>query len=300
MWKITDTRGKFTTTKLLGLAAGTILLTISTSTVYAQPNPSVVCNQGGDLQARIDNAPEGATIFFGGGTCEGPFTIRGKSVNLRGFSSGGTLSAPGGHCVLNIEFAHAEISRLEIDATGAEGGICVHSGTANIHDTEIKNSDGTGIFLFIGASAFITDNIIENSGGVGIQLDGGVHALIENNVIRDNLAAGIFVRINSGAHISNNVIDNNEHNGVGVVESSSAQITANMITGNGISGVSVERNSSVEMPGFVPESENFIEGNGFYGLHCDQSGSLNVHVPQHFGTGNNPGNELIDFRCHKN
>jgi hypothetical protein len=39
-------------------------------------------------------------------------------LHLRGFSSGGTLSAPSGSdCVVCVRFAHAKFTRLNIDAT---------------------------------------------------------------------------------------------------------------------------------------------------------------------------------------
>ena len=314
---------------LTGAAVVTVAaIGLSTSAAQSQETgpswQSFVCEAGGgNLQRHLDTAHEGETIFFGTDCDGGPYQISGRSVNLRGFSGQrATLSAAGGgDCVLIIENAHVDLSRFDVDATGADDGICVlGGGTVRTTDIEVRNAVGSGIvvrnggsgtitqsrildnggpgvFVFIGGTAAIHDNVIEDNGNVGIQLDGGAHAIITDNQIRRNGAAGIFARMNSGAQIQGNVIEDNTHSGIGVVESGSAQISDNEITGNGISGISVDRNASVLLPAWAGGA-NLIQGNAHYGLLCGESGSLEVAVAQNYGTGNAPGNEQIDPGCH--
>ncbi len=101
------------------------LITAPASTVHAQAFPSFNCDAPeANLQTKIDHAPDGATIFFGGNCDDGPYIISRKNINLRGFSSGGTLSAPAGsESVVSVFFAHARLSRLEINGTDAFNGI---------------------------------------------------------------------------------------------------------------------------------------------------------------------------------
>jgi parallel beta-helix repeat protein len=250
----------------------------SASTVHAQSFQSVICDSGNDLQKQIDTAHDGATIFFGDGICEGPYVISGRDVNLRGFSSGGTLSAPDGSaCVLSIEFARVNISRLEIDATGADNGICVGiGGTVRIFEnTEVKNAGGAGISLGSGASALIHEDTIIEDNGVGVVLFSGAHASIEESQIKNNDGDGIFVE-----------------------GSASAVLSRNEITGNRFAGVLVDVNSTIYL-----NEMNTIEDNSI-GVRCGISGALVVHDEQDFGDGN-PGpdpepapNVLADTGCH--
>ncbi len=230
------------------------LITAPASTVHAQAFPSFNCDApGADLQTVIDNAPNGATIFFGGNCDDGPYIISRKNINLRGFSSGGTLSAPNGGGVVAIFFAHVELSRLDIEADGADNGVQVTGGSVEIVDVDIHHSSGVGVFLRNNSTAFIFDSHIRDSDDVGIS-------------VTDSSSADI-----------------------GAVGSPAA---SQMITGNGGAGVFVDVNSSVTL------RKNFIEGNDGYGVACGFSGALTVEDVQDFGTGNVPGNALVDAACH--
>ena len=267
--------------KLLGLVIGAALFAMPVSPLHAEAFPSVVCGARNNLQHRIDAAPDGATIFFGDGTCEGPYIISGKDVNLRGFvSADATLSAPpGSFCVLFIEAARVKITRADIDADGADNGICVSTGgTAQISEgTTIRNAGGAGIFLFNGGSALIrggpdVENIIEYN-GAGIKLDSGAHALIEHSQINNNNEDGIIVQFSSSAVLANLTITGNE------------------------TGVLVDTNSSVGL--FSDPDESFIQGNTTSGVVCGFSGVLEIG-DQNFGTGNGTGaadNVVVDPAC---
>ena len=258
------------------------LITAPASTVHAQASPNFNCDApGANLQTKIDSAADGATIFFGGTCDDGPYSISGKDLNLRGFSSGGTLSASGGSsCVLIIEFARVKISRLDIDATGTDHGICVSSGgVAHIFDnTEIRNSNNIGIFLLNGASAAIRESTIKDSNNVGIVLSSGANLFVEHSEIRDNGTQGILV-----------------------AGSASAELAANEITGNGDVGIQVDVNSTINLnEAFFEDDPDFgvIENNSGGGVRCGISGALIVGAVQNFGTGNAGDNTVLETGCH--
>jgi hypothetical protein len=288
---------------------------------YADAVPSFNCDgPGANLQTKIDGVADGATIFFGGNCDDGPYRITGKDVSLRGFSSGGTLSAAeGGECVVEVSFAHVNFSRLAIDAAGTQAGICVHFGSVEIDGTDsltIANSQGNGItalggsivvvrdtyivdnaahgiLLATGSSAEIAGNRIEDSGDIGINLDTGSHAFIAGNDITHSGTSGIWVQINSGAEILGNYVAHSGDHGIGVVSSGSARLSGeNTIENNAVAGVTVDRNGSVRLSGV-----NLIQANNF-GLLCGESGSLEQSFVQDFGTGNTIDDTNAAPGCH--
>ncbi len=293
------------------------------STVHAQAFPSFNCDApGANLQTKIDGAPYGATIFFGGNCDDGPYFINaGQNLHLRGFSSGGTLSAPGGgNCVVCVRFAHVKFTRLDIDATGANAGISVKGGTAEIFDVNI---DATGTFAGIrvfggtvdiagdtnidAANAFAgihieggevrigPDTNIDATGATGaengISVNGGTVSIFKA-VIRNAAGVGIHVRNSSSANISESRIEDGDGDGIVIISSSSADISANMITGNGGDGVSITFHSSVSLG-----DANTIEGNTAFGVRCGVSGALVVFAVQDFTGGNTGGNAFVDPAC---
>ncbi len=198
------------------------LITAPASTVHAQAFPSFNCDApGANLQTMIDHAPDGATIFFGGNCDDGPYIISRKNINLRGFSSGGTLSAPAGsENVVALFFAHARLSRLEIDGTGAFNGIEVTGSTLETDDVLVRDSNDVGIQLRNNSTAFIFNSRIKDNGTNGIAVtdsssaDIGTTGPEESQFITGNVVAGVLVDVNSSVTLRENFI---EGNGVGVV-----------------------------------------------------------------------------------
>ena len=300
-----------------------VLFALAASPLQAQGvgrlTMAVDCDKGESIQAAVNKSREGTTINLSG-ACKEHVDIDKDRISLIGKPGAKLTSTSDLFSVIAIRGRRVELRNFEIDAVGVANGIHLNGGSwAIIADNEIKNSienaitvrDGSfgdinnnvivdnagfGVFLFIGASANIVGNTIKNSGGVGIAPSAGSHALIFDNKIRDNGAAAVWIGGQSGATINYNTIEGNAW-GIGVVESGSALITGNTITGNGGAGVSVERNASVEMPSYTGGA-NLLEGNGWYGLLCGKSGSL-IGVPQDFGAGNHPADELIDPGCDK-
>ncbi len=208
MWKFST---KIGATALCAAA----LFTVSATPLYAQAFPSFNCDApGADLQAKIDHAPNGATIFFGGNCDDGPYIIgRGKNLHLRGFSSGGTLSAPdGSFAVVAIFFAHVTLSRLEIDGTGAFNGIEVTGSTLETEDVYVHHSTAVGIQLRNNSTAFIFDSRIEDNGNNGIAVTDSSSADIGTfgSMITGNGGAGVLVDVNSSVTLRENFIDDND------------------------------------------------------------------------------------------
>ncbi|HSF96171.1 MAG TPA: right-handed parallel beta-helix repeat-containing protein [Thermohalobaculum sp.] len=242
---------------------------LSILAAHAGSNQSVVCESGNDLQKQIDSASDGATLFFGEKCDGGPYFVSGKDINLRGFSSGAVMSAPGdNNCVLSIEFARVEISRVDIDASGAAHGICIGIGSSVriFGNTVVRDAGSIGIALGHGASALIEDNtLVEGASEAGIDLLSGAHALIWGGSQIRNNGAGIVI---SGA--------------------ASAAVEDVELTGNSGAGVRVDLNSALELAG-----ETLIEENDA-GVVCGESGALLVLGSPgdiDFGSGNPGGGD---------
>ncbi len=215
---------------MLGFVAlfASALITAPASTVHAQAFPSFSCDApGANLQTMIDHAADGATIFFGGNCDDGPYIISRKNINLRGFSSGGTLSAPEGFAVVALFFAHARLSRLEINGTGAFNGIEVTGSTLETDDVLVRDSTAVGIQLRNNSTAFIFNSLIEDSGNVGIAVtdsssaDIGTTGPEESQSITGNVW-GVLVDANSSITLRKNFIYNND---TGVVCGPSGALT---------------------------------------------------------------------------
>ena len=279
----------------------------------------VDCDKGDSIQETIKKSWEHTTIEVFG-TCNEHVDIDKDRIRLIG-RPGAKLSAPSGlSSVISIRGRIVEVKDFEIDADGVWNGILVlGGGYAMINGNEIRNTSGDGIMvrdgsvadiydnkilrstymgvsLYVGASANIVGNTIEESGNVGIIFGGSEASIIDNKII-NNGAGGIWIGGNSSASINSNIIEGNTHSGVGVVESGSADLAGNTIRGNGLAGVSVERNSSITMPPWAGGA-NLIEGNNYHGILCGNSGSM-IGIPQNFGSGNTPADELIDPGCDK-
>ncbi len=220
------------------------LITAPASTVHAQAFPNFNCNgPGANLQTKIDGAPDGATIFFGGNCDDGPYIIFRKNINLRGFSSGGTLSVPAcseSYAVVAVFFAHVGISRLDIDAADAFNGIEVTGGSVDVVDVEIVGASAAGIQLRNNSTASISDSDIIDNPGNGIALEnsssadiGAVGSPAASQMITGNGGAGVLVDANSSVNLRANFI---QDNGVGVVCGISGALTVeaeqNFGTGN--------------------------------------------------------------------
>ncbi len=227
------------------------------STVHAQAFPSFNCDApGANLQTMIDHAVDVTTIFFGGNCDDGPYVISRKNVNLRGFSSGGTLSAPNGGSVVAIFFAHVGLSRLDIDADGADNGVEVTGGTVEIVDVDIDDSDGVGVFLRNNAAAAIFDSRIRDSNDVGISVTDSSSADIGTfgSMITGNGGAGVLVDVNSSVTLRENLI---EGNGDGVVCGFSGALTVEEIQNfaGGNTGVNADVDAACHLREFVDDPD---------------------------------------------
>ena len=276
--------------KRLGIIAclAAPLLALSVSSAHAQGAlareansfQTFQCDSGASLQTQILSARDGATIFPGG-TCEGPFVVSERDVNFRGFGSSRSMltAAPGSDCVLTIRFADVKLSRIDIDASGADHGICVGPGASLflLEDVEIRNAGDIGVFLFGGASAEINESRINDNNGIGLGVSSGAHASVLSTEVRNN-----------GLH------------GIDVNGSSSAELAANELTGNGGAGLRVDVNSAVNFnEPFFAGDPNFgeIAGNLGGGVFCGLSGAVIVGTKQIFG-GNPTGNVNAEEGCH--
>src|SRR5207244_5330907 len=91
----------------------------------------VNCDTGGNLQNKIMAAPRGSTILVKG-TCDGPFTVTGKGLTLRGDPSA-TLDGQGAGSTLTVDADGKTVHLTDLRVTGGlasgqGGGVNVLAG----------------------------------------------------------------------------------------------------------------------------------------------------------------------------
>jgi len=183
--------------KRLGVLIALILLSalvlLPTVIVKAQSKTIVVPDDYPTIQAAIDNANAGDTVFVRSGTYNQTITIN-KSINLIGEGADSTYLTiptiyataidvtPPATCVIAVNANDVEISNFNI-YQGNIGGVGILSnGTGNQINYLNFGSIQTGIVVD-GSNQYISQNVIDNA-MTGIQCNG------QNNQIIDNVLHG--------------------------------------------------------------------------------------------------------------
>jgi parallel beta-helix repeat protein len=210
----------------------------------------------GTLQAAVNNAAPGDTIFVGG-TCNENVVIRNDAqrITLKGEGTATINGSNPNSPALIVRGKGIVIQGFTI--TGGSVGIDLNRGSnAFVDGNVIENASGHGIVVGPGAFAGVINNLIRNNLGAGIVVNENSSARIgfsedsdtaaAGNAIQDN-AVGILVTNQSNARIVGNDISSNDGDGVLVIRRSSADISNNAINGNGTDGIRVEDNSVVQL-----------------------------------------------------
>lgn len=279
---------------LLALCVGILVLWIAVPASFAQGNPTVDCDNGESLQAKLNIAKPGWVITVSG-TCNEKISIEVERVTLDG---GGTWDGD------------TLVGGATIDGTGTSGSlVSVHSSQVVIRGFTIENSDLAGIVTTRGGSVTIQTNVIQNSGSNGVSATQGGYARIggdgfghdpdngEGNIIRFNGNRGVNVRQNGGADIHHNKILNNVRDGIRVTYSGAADIDGNLIDSNGKDangipyppspsgftsafGIRVNLGGAVRLSGDNSHGElNVISNNRSRGLTCTANGVVDGDTP---------------------
>jgi hypothetical protein len=258
--------------------------------VFAAPPSSwgatinVAC-PGQSLQTAIDSASPQDTINVTG-TCSENILIRNHRVSLI-ISGGGVATVNGPDTSKpNFDVRGKAINITGFTITGGENGINVQrSANAVIFNNIIQNTGNRGIAVSQLAFAAIFDNTIQNNPDDGIRLSTGAtahigfnfpsDASIPGNVIQNNGGRGIFVNRNSTVRAVKNMIKNNVDDGVLIGGGSDGDIADNDIDGNGGDGVFISENSFVQLGEgsgiFAPANRtDAMNLNAGFGLRCVQ------------------------------
>jgi hypothetical protein len=189
---------------------------------YEQGNAIYVPLQYPTIQAGIDAASDGFTIFVENGTYQENILIDSKDIVLQSINNAENCIIDGGSndSVIRIENSeNTEITGFTIQngtASYGGGGILIN-GSPLIHDCIIQNNSATrGGGIFITGSPVIRNNVIQNNtvtvAGAGMVSYGG-SATIQNNIIIENVSdlygGGIHIEDSGDVLITDNFIQNN-------------------------------------------------------------------------------------------
>jgi parallel beta-helix repeat protein len=209
------------------------------------------------LQAFINKAQNGATILVKG-TCieniEVPENLSGITLDGQGSA---IISGPNAN-KHTIQVRGRAINIKGFTITGGLDGIgVIRGGTARIENNTLQNTERFGIEVVEHSYAEILGNTIQNNPKDGIYINENSSARIgftfypipdpRPNTIQSNGGSGVFVIRSSNAIIVANTITNNKENGVKVVRTSHADISDNTINGNQDHGVAAFQNSGVNL-----------------------------------------------------
>jgi parallel beta-helix repeat protein len=174
---------------------------------------TIIVNPGQSIQAAVDAAPPGSTVFVRPGTYAETVTITTPAIRLQGSGSGQTRIvppvAPGGPCDFGPDFAQ---------------GICV---MGNLDPETFE------VISFV-RGVTVAGFSVSGFSGSGIFVAGGSSTTIEANRTNDNGEYGIFVLESTGTRIRSNQANNNAVAGIYVGDSpnANASITGNNVAGN--------------------------------------------------------------------
>ena len=178
------------------------------------------------IQAGIDNAIEGWTVFVYNGTYNENIIIN-KTLNLDGENPESTIIDGSGnsHCLV-ISASHVRVSGFTIQNSGNEP-----------FDAGIKT-------LSLDSNVTIKNNIIQNN-EIGIFLNYAYELswnIVKNNIIQHN-SVGLYCHWANNNEITNNQILSNQGNGIELEASQNSLIMGNIIQDNGGIGLYLQAGS---------------------------------------------------------
>ena len=228
-----------------------VLCPILTHPVKASSKTIVVPDDYGAIQAAVDNASSGDTVFVRSGIHNGSVSI-GKSLSLIGEDKENTVIAGdwrlGGTVVL---VSHGEVTvkcfTLQSTADNTHG-----SGIRGVHLLHVQRclvseckflGVGLGIWLYESSGNTIENNRIEGQpknlpvagafrmGFDGIKIESSSHNNILGNMVTDVYYTGISLSNSIGNNLTENHVKSN-YAGVGIDSSDNNTIASNKISGN--------------------------------------------------------------------
>ena len=192
------------------------LTILPSATVKAQSKTIIVPDNYPTIQAAIDNASAGDTVFVRSGTYNQNISI-GKSINLIGQNSqttklimpqfyvfhNGPAVAPPPTYVININANEVTISNFTVENPNY-GGIGINSNGDGNQINRI-NFDSEEIGLIVtGSNQYISNNLIANA-TPGIQSSGSYNQIIDNTI--SSISGQMFLSGSNNLFAGNQITD---------------------------------------------------------------------------------------------
>ena len=268
------------------LAIAIVIVTILIASIIVARFPSplgsiIVPDDYSSIQAAVDNAYSGQTIYVKSGIYTGQSITINKPLSLIGENPNNTILVGTNNVkypppyVIQVSADNVRISGFTI-TNGSLGGIRVET------IGSIKQPSGV----------VITSNIIVNNTG-GISDYDGDHLIIANNIVSNNSQFGIQL-YSSQSTVSGNLISENGWEGL-VVGTSNVTVTQNIIANNGFQEANVNRGGLWLIAGNNYEIySNNITDNRVFGVQFADNFS-NSDVSNNNIIGNDVGVDLLNF-----
>jgi nitrous oxidase accessory protein NosD len=211
------------------------------------------------IQAAIDNAPSGSTIYVKNGVYKELLTIN-KPLSLIGENNQNTIIQ-----------GYTQVPLTTITIQIQADNVAISNFMINGYTTCIQISQEF-------SSCKISQNVIQNYTFYGIVAQGGNNQLISHNTIigKNNSAQGIYLG-SSNSNIIENSITNNL---VGVIaQSSNVIINGNIINSNGYTSEELYAKGGLllRLPGPYYVFDNNITGNQGAGINFEGCNNTLVH-----------------------
>jgi len=227
------------------------------------------------IQAAIDNATTGDTIFVDPGTYTENIMIS-KSLQLMGSGSDVTVIEDRGEAgaIVYINANWVNISGFLINNSWQGNsvlGITINdSDNCVVQRVNITNCDN-GIYLLNSNFSIISNNYVYKNLFAGIVFDRSNSNMIENNTCNANHDTGIRIEESESNQIFNNTLVNNWNCGISVWSSNMNTISRNTCEDNTEEGIYIFNSNSNTI------SNNTCNDNGEEGIYISTSQNNSIH-----------------------
>jgi parallel beta-helix repeat protein len=253
---------------------------------------------GTPIQAAVDNAGEGDTIFVWNGTYYegGGVSISKERITLQG-EDANTTTIHGKWTADNVVYVsgnYVNVSGFTVTGSASsESGIYAYADNCAISGNSIYDC-GEGIYLSGSDNNISHNNVSECIYGIFLRYSS--NNTLENNTVNSNDYSGIYIVYSNNNMFSNNTVNSNDFNGgVHLWFSSNNTLRSNTVNSNSygfclhpssnnnlITGNSIEANvhgirlvESTSMDNII--IENTIANNTQYGIYLDYSGDNEIY-----------------------
>jgi parallel beta-helix repeat protein len=230
----------------LAIISSFFIILLRNPHVLARPDVVEVPIDFPSIQAAIDNADDGDTIFIHEGTYIENVVVN-RTLSILGENSATTI-IDGSKSGTTLTIVADDVSVQNITVRGGgpnayESGIHVTGSSCNLTNDLVINNSLYGIYLDSSFNALVSGNIVEENGADGIVLFGSTSNTVSTNIVRNN-SFGIHLYTSVQNNIVNNTLAANSHGGIDLFYSSNNLVEGNDATGNIGQGIMLEYSSN--------------------------------------------------------